>query len=60
MMHFIIMKTEDGSEFYFVLRAANNKVVVTSETYKTKQAAKKGIRAVKRASLWSRTIDNAT
>lgn len=58
-MHFIIYRTKDTSEYYFVLRAGNNKVVATSETYKTKQAARKGIRAVKRASLWSKVVDHA-
>lgn len=46
--HFILYKSSDG-QYYFVLRSKNNKVVMTSETYKSKQGAKKGITAIQNA-----------
>jgi len=37
-----------GEKYRFRLRAANNKIVVVSETYESKQACKQGIEAVKK------------
>lgn len=39
-------KSRDG-QFYFVLKAANHRIIGTSEMYKTEQAREKGIDAVK-------------
>lgn len=54
-MKFIIHKSED-MQFYFVLKAGNGECIATSETYVTKQACKKGIRAVKKC-LFAYTVD---
>jgi uncharacterized protein YegP (UPF0339 family) len=43
---FVINRSKDG-QFYFILRADNGQVLVTSETYTTKESAQNGIRAVK-------------
>ena len=37
-----------NGEYYFVLMAANHKIIGVSETYKTKASREKGIEAVKR------------
>jgi uncharacterized protein YegP (UPF0339 family) len=42
---FEIKRADDG-QFYFVLKAANGQVLVTSETYRSKASAHKGIRSV--------------
>lgn len=36
-----------SKKYYFVLKAKNGETIATSELYATKQACKKGIRAVK-------------
>jgi hypothetical protein len=42
---FKLRKSTDG-QFYFVLCAKNQKVILTSETYKRKENAHKGIAAI--------------
>jgi hypothetical protein len=54
-MTFIIDNSKDG-QWYFVLKGRNGETVATSETYKSKQACKKAITAVKR-SLFAKVID---
>jgi uncharacterized protein YegP (UPF0339 family) len=46
---FAVYRSKDG-QFYFLFRAANGQVLVTSETYTTKQSALNGIEAL-RASI---------
>ncbi len=41
------IKTTKNGQFMFNLRAGNNEVILTSETYTTKQSAKTGIASVK-------------
>jgi len=53
------IKISVSKNFYFVLKARNGEIIATSEQYKTKQACKKGIRAVKKsmfATVKDRTI----
>lgn len=45
-----ISKTKRG-EFKFTLIAANNKVLVESENYSTKDACKKGIEALQKIAI---------
>ena len=45
---FLILQSKDN-QTYFVLRAANHEVVLTSETYTTLSSAKNGIEAVRTA-----------
>ena len=40
-----ILKSED-EQFYYVVKAKNNKVLVTSETYRKKQSCHKGIESL--------------
>jgi uncharacterized protein YegP (UPF0339 family) len=40
--------TSSDGKYYFLLRAANNETIGTSETYNTQQARENGIQAVKR------------
>lgn len=47
------------SEFYFVLKAENHKVIATSEMYSSKQAAENGIASVQ-ANGPSQTIIDKT
>lgn len=54
--HYILDKSEDG-QFYFVLRSSNNKVLMTSETYKTHRAALKAINAIQNAYFLHQILD---
>lgn len=40
------IKKSGNDQFYFVLKAPNHEVILTSETYTSKQSAKNGIQAV--------------
>lgn len=45
----IKIKKAKNKELYFVLKANNNRILMTSETYKTMQGCQKGIKAVIKA-----------
>jgi uncharacterized protein YegP (UPF0339 family) len=45
------IKRAKNGEYYFNLKAANGEVILTSETYKAKASAEKGIESVKTNSL---------
>lgn len=45
-MYFVIRKSSDD-QYYFVIKAENNEVVATSETYYSKYSAKKTIESIK-------------
>jgi hypothetical protein len=47
-------KTTKNGKSYFVLKARNNKIIGTSQTYASPQGMKKGIVAVKRAASRAR------
>jgi len=53
-----ILKSADG-QYYFVLVAANNQVIATSETYRTKQSCKKGVASARKIAIFGRTKDYA-
>jgi len=53
-----IRRAADG-QFYFVLKAANGQVLVTSETYRRKANAEKGIRSL-RWNCAARVVDLTT
>jgi uncharacterized protein YegP (UPF0339 family) len=56
-----VIKQGRGGKTHFVLLASNGRVVVTSETYESKQSCLKGIEAVKRlAADAAVTEDGAT
>lgn len=55
-MKFEIKKSSDH-QWYFILKARNGEIIATSETYKTKQSCKKGIRSVKINAIFSKIID---
>ena len=42
-----VVKKSSNKQWYFVLKAANNKVILTSETYKNKADAYNGIKSIK-------------
>ena len=42
------IKKSRNHKFYFVFKAGNGEIVVTSEMYESKQSAKKGISALKK------------
>lgn len=52
---FRLKKAKNG-ELYFVLTAANGRVLVTSETYKREAGALNGIEAVKRCAPEAETV----
>jgi uncharacterized protein YegP (UPF0339 family) len=41
------IKKRQGGQYHFVLKAGNNEIIATSESYTTKAAAKNGIESVK-------------
>jgi len=51
-----IHSSKDG-QFYYTLVGGNGEVMNTSETYHTKQACRKGIRAARRNSVIAITED---
>jgi len=55
-MRFVIQSSKDG-QFYFVLKARNGEVIATSEMYKSKQACKNGLKAVRRIALFASIVD---
>jgi uncharacterized protein len=56
---FVISKSKDG-QYYFVLKARDGHVLVTSETYTTKQSAESGIRAVRGTATAAKVVDTTT
>ena len=54
-----VIKQGRGGKTHFVLLASNGRVVVTSETYETKQSCLKGIDAVKRLAADATVIEDA-
>ena len=52
------IKQGRGDKTHFVLLASNGRVVVTSETYESKQSCLKGIDAVKRLAADAAVIDD--
>lgn len=44
---FAVYRSKDD-QFYFIFRAANGEILVTSETYTTKQSALNGIASLQR------------
>lgn len=57
-MKFIIHKSKD-KQFYFTVHSKNGYVVATSETYKTKGGAKKGIASIILNSVTATIVDNS-
>lgn len=53
---FVLAQTATGA-WYFTLHAPNGECVLVSEMYESKQAARKGIAAVKRYALPARITD---
>ena len=47
-MYFVIQEASNG-QYYFVIRAENNEIVVTSETYHYKETAKRTIESIKKS-----------
>lgn len=45
----IVIKQSTDKQYYFIVKAANGKVLMTSETYKRRANAMKGIKALKKA-----------
>jgi uncharacterized protein YegP (UPF0339 family) len=56
MAQFVIRKNE-GGQYWFVLKANNNKLVLQSQMYMTKQNAEIGIRAIKAQAFQSEIVD---
>lgn len=46
-------------DFYFTLHARNGEIIATSEMYDTFESCKKGITAVRKASLFARIVDES-
>ena len=51
---FVIWKSESDYQWYWHLKARNNEIVASSEAYRTKQGAQKGVKAVRRAALFAK------
>jgi hypothetical protein len=52
------IKKSRNHKFYFVFKAGNGEIVVTSEMYESKQSAKKGISALKKC-FFASVMDNS-
>lgn len=52
-----VLQRSKNKQYFFSLYAKNNKIVMTSETYKTKAGALKGIDAVGNAFFLHRFLD---
>lgn len=52
------IKKSKNRKFYFVFKARNGEVIVTSEMYESKQSAKHGI-SVLRKSFFANVVDNS-
>jgi uncharacterized protein len=46
-----------GGQYRFRLKSRNGEIVATGESYPTKAAAKKGVRAVQRAADGAKVVD---
>lgn len=55
---FVVTKTTNG-QFRFNLKAGNGEIIATSESYKTKAAALKGVESVKTSAAGA-TVDDQT
>lgn len=53
--YFKLMRS--GPQFYFVLRAANHRVILTSERYASEASALKGIESVRRDAVHAHGFD---
>lgn len=58
-MYFVIRKATNG-QYYFVIKAGNNEVVATSETYFYKESAEKTIDSIKRGINAESTVVDMT
>jgi uncharacterized protein YegP (UPF0339 family) len=56
---FDLRKSSDG-QFYFTLHAANNEKILTSEMYKAREGAEKGIASVKVNAMQDGQFDRRT
>ena len=54
-----VIKQGRGGKTHFVLLASNGRVVVTGETYESKQSCLEGIDAVKRLAADATVVDDA-
>jgi uncharacterized protein YegP (UPF0339 family) len=54
-----VLTSSDG-QFYFNLKAANGKIILTSERYKQKASALTGIKSVRKNSLIDARFDRRT
>ena len=51
------IKNNRAGEFYFVLKAKNGETIARSESYSSKQGAKRGIRSVRYTSTFASIED---
>ncbi len=58
-MYFVIRKATNG-QYYFVIKAGNNEVVATSETYFYKESAEKTIDSIKKGINRESTVVDMT
>ncbi|HBA1104912.1 TPA: DUF1508 domain-containing protein [Enterococcus faecium] len=58
-MYFVIRKATNG-QYYFVIKAGNNEVVATSETYFHKESAEKTIDSIKKGINTESTVVDMT
>jgi hypothetical protein len=58
-VYFVIRKATNG-QYYFVIKAGNNEVVATSETYFYKESAEKTIDSIKKGINTESTVVDMT
>jgi uncharacterized protein YegP (UPF0339 family) len=52
------LKISSHSQYYFILKASNGEIILTSEFYKNKQGALNGVESVKRNSINKSNYEN--
>jgi len=60
MSKFVIAKASDNIRYYWVLKAANNEIIATSQMYWSKAGAEIGINAVRAAAPTATVVDITT
>lgn len=60
MFHKVVLRRATNRQFYFTVHADNSQILVTSETYKTKQGAENGLKSLMKVFGCTSVIINDT
>ena len=54
------LKTGTNGQYHFVLKASNGQVIASSQMYKTREGALKGIESVRKHAADAKVVDGTT